>query len=153
MASEFEEFRKLMNMCFGCGTDNPHGLNLKIELKEDGWWHAEFVPQPYHCGWPGIVHGGILCSVLDEIMSYVPYGKGLLAVTARMSTDFKQFASPGERLLARSCATRETRRIIDCIADIKKEDGTLVAQAEGRFVILTDAQKQRLGLPQRIVTP
>jgi len=146
VAQDQSHLRTLTPMCFGCGKDNPHGLHLEIELKEDGWWHAEFVPRDYHCGWPKMVHGGILCSVLGEMMSYVPYGRGLMAVTAKIAVRFKESASPGEHLLARSCAVSQTRKTVDCVADIKKEDGTLIAEAQGKFVILTDSQKEKLGL-------
>lgn len=140
----------LVRMCFGCGQDNPYGLHLHVHQNEDGWWESDFVPQPFHCGWPGIVHGGILSTVLDEVMSYVAYGRGLFAFTAKLSVDFKRYASPGQHLKVRSRAIRETRRIIDCYGEIRKDDGMLIANAEGKMVVLTDEQRRKLGFPERI---
>lgn len=131
-------------MCFGCGPDNPHGLRLDIRGQADGSWRAEFVPEDYHCGWPGVVHGGVLAAVLDEVMSYIIFGKGQIAVTARMAVLFKRPAVSGEHLVVRASPTRETRRIVDARGEIVRDDGTLVATSEARFLILADEQMKSL---------
>lgn len=135
-------------MCFGCGKENPHGLRLDVQKQPDGSWQAEFTPKDYHCGWPGIVHGGILSTALDEVMSYVIFGDGRAAVTAKISVEFKKPALLGDHLMVRAAAVRETRRIVDAEGRITKADGTLVATAEGRFVVLDESQRRSLGLPQ-----
>lgn len=51
--------------CFGCGVDNPQGLQLK------SFWEGDeavalFEPKPYHCGWSGdVTYGGLLASLID----------------------------------------------------------------------------------------
>ncbi len=63
---------KELPQCFGCGRKNPIGLKLKFQW--DGKTAtAEFAAGENHQGWPGIVHGGIIFSILDEAMAYVPY--------------------------------------------------------------------------------
>jgi acyl-coenzyme A thioesterase PaaI-like protein len=50
--------------CWGCGPNNPHGLQIK------SYWSGEstvciWQPQPRYVGWPGIVNGGVLASLVD----------------------------------------------------------------------------------------
>ena len=50
--------------CWGCGPNNPHGLRIK------SYWSGDttvctWQPEPYHTGWPGILNGGILASLVD----------------------------------------------------------------------------------------
>jgi len=130
--------------CFGCGPLNPHGLHLKVEEK-GGSWEASFVPEDYHCGWPGVVHGGVLSAALDEVMSYIAYGKGLMAVTARLSIEFKHPCSPGKPLLIKAWPVKVSRRVLDTEAEIRLGDGTLAATATGKFLVLSEEQKKTLG--------
>jgi hypothetical protein len=53
--------------CFVCGEANPAGLRQRFET--DGRVvRARFTPRPEHAGFTGVVHGGILATLLDEIM-------------------------------------------------------------------------------------
>src|SRR6185436_143631 len=53
--------------CFVCGESNPIGLKLRFET--DGKCvRTRFVPKPEHVGFQQVVHGGILSTLLDEIM-------------------------------------------------------------------------------------
>ena len=53
--------------CFGCGQENPIGLRLSPHVDGDAVV-ASFVPKDDHQGWPGIVHGGIIASLLYEVL-------------------------------------------------------------------------------------
>ena len=56
------------DLCFGCGEKNPCGLKLKFDW--DGRTaSSHFTPTELHQGWQGIIHGGILTSLLDEAMA------------------------------------------------------------------------------------
>jgi acyl-coenzyme A thioesterase PaaI-like protein len=52
------------NECFGCGPANPKGLRIKSRVEGDELV-AEFMPDPHHLAFPGIVNGGILGALLD----------------------------------------------------------------------------------------
>lgn len=55
------------NMCFGCGLDNPDGLQMKIfrdPIHSDRLL-GSFVPRETHAGFPHIVHGGVQFAALD----------------------------------------------------------------------------------------
>ncbi len=55
-------------MCFVCGRENPCGLKLKFyEDPENGTVQAEFVVLEMYQGYPGVVHGGVIAAILDEV--------------------------------------------------------------------------------------
>ena len=84
--------------CFVCGETNPLGLRQRFAT--DGRLvHAEFTPRPEHCGFAGVVHGGVLATVLDEIMVWAcAVGTRQFAFCAEMTTRFHHPAQPGEIL-------------------------------------------------------
>lgn len=55
-----------LTFCFGCGSNNPHGLHTRTywdELREIGI--CRFTPQSHHCGYRGALHGGLILSVIE----------------------------------------------------------------------------------------
>lgn len=66
MPQEKDYFQNHMpgNVCFGCGTDNPNGLHIKSYWDGDEGI-CEWQAQPHHHGWPGLMNGGILASLVD----------------------------------------------------------------------------------------
>lgn len=52
------------NECFGCGPANAKGLRIKSRVEGDEVV-AEFVPEPHHLAFPGVLNGGIIGAILD----------------------------------------------------------------------------------------
>ena len=52
------------NHCFGCGSLNAHGFQIKSVSRGDEML-CTWQPEPYHIGYPGYVYGGIIASVVD----------------------------------------------------------------------------------------
>lgn len=53
-------------VCYGCGGDNPHGLQIKSFWDEDGVHViAEHMPEAKYCGWPDLVYGGLIAMLVD----------------------------------------------------------------------------------------
>ncbi|MQA98958.1 MAG: PaaI family thioesterase [Actinobacteria bacterium] len=52
-------------MCFGCGSANEQGLQLKSFVVDDTSLEATWAPQPHHLAFPGILNGGIIGTLLD----------------------------------------------------------------------------------------
>lgn len=131
---DFENFTN----CWGCGVDNPIGLRLKF--KRDGdIASAEFTPGEDHQGWPGYIHGGIISGLLDEAVAYPAYYSGYYCVTAKMETRFKKSAAPGQRLLITARTTGVRDRTLEAEAEIKLDDGTLIAHAKATMFIMEKA--------------
>lgn len=71
-------------MCFCCGAKNPIGLKLEFETTSDGRMRTTWIPRKEHQGFKDIVHGGLVATVLDEVMVRLLYQRGIAAVTAGM---------------------------------------------------------------------
>ena len=84
--------------CFGCGHQNPFGLKLTFE-EQDETYIARFTGRPQHQGYDGIMHGGIVSTLLDEIMARYLYAKGMNAVTARLEVRYLKPTPIGVPLL------------------------------------------------------
>jgi uncharacterized protein (TIGR00369 family) len=121
-------------MCFVCGHKNPIGLKLHFTLTDDGALETRFTPKKVHQGYADVVHGGILATILDEVMVNLPYQLGRKAITARMTVNLNRPAKVGEELVFRAQLVRETRRTIDAHATATTADGRVVADAMGTLM-------------------
>ncbi|MEW2193584.1 PaaI family thioesterase [Streptomyces microflavus] len=74
--------------CFGCGEGQPHGLHLQARAGEGVSVTAEFTVKPAHQGAPGLAHGGVLATALDETLGSLNWLLRTIAVTGRLETDF-----------------------------------------------------------------
>lgn len=121
-------------MCFACGEKNPNGLQLKFAIDKDDVMKTEFTPQKHHQGFSGIVHGGLIALILDEIMVNLTWKLGKMAVTAEMNVRLKKPAKVGETLYFAGQITKEENRLIYTRAQASKADGTQVALATAKCV-------------------
>jgi acyl-coenzyme A thioesterase PaaI-like protein len=74
--------------CFGCGDGQPHGLHLAARAEEGVRVTAEFTVREAHQGAPGLAHGGVLATALDETLGSLNWLLRVIAVTGRLETDF-----------------------------------------------------------------
>ncbi|MFD8816757.1 PaaI family thioesterase [Streptomyces sp. NPDC059627] len=74
--------------CFGCGHEQSHGLHLEARAGEGVSLTAEFTVRPAHQGAPGLAHGGVLATALDETLGSLNWLLRKIAVTGRLETDF-----------------------------------------------------------------
>ena len=128
--------RQLTDRCFGCGQQNPAGLKLRFNIDGDSV-RTEFTPSPAHEGYPGYLHGGITCALLDEAMGWAAYhlSSGALAATARLQIKFRRPLLIGEPLTVEASITRKSTRHLWTEATIKRRDGKLAAEATAIMVI------------------
>jgi uncharacterized protein (TIGR00369 family) len=120
--------------CYVCGTKNPEGLGVHFETDHDARSiSARFTPREAHQGFEGIVHGGILSTLLDEAMAKLSLALGIPALTAEMTVTFKAPAAPGEELLITGRLVEETRRLIRAEAAIER-GAVIVAEAKGKLI-------------------
>jgi uncharacterized protein (TIGR00369 family) len=129
--------------CFACGRSNPIGMGLQIELL-DGEARASWTVGPDYVGWSDKVHGGIVATLLDEVMAWAPSSFDSWAVTAEMTVRFRSPAAPGETLTARGWVTGRRRRIYEVAGQVHGSDGRLVAEGSGRYLGATPCEKAAL---------
>src|SRR5438874_13491894 len=93
--------------CFACGRKNPIGLQLRFEREPDGVV-ARYAPRPEDAGFPGVLHGGVLVTLLDEAMAWAMYARSYaLGVTAKMETRYRRAATLDDALVVRARVARE----------------------------------------------
>jgi uncharacterized protein (TIGR00369 family) len=129
--------------CFACGDSNSIGMRLEIELGE-GTAVTTWTPGKDFVGWEDKVHGGLLATLLDEVMAWAPSSFDSWAVTAEMRIRYRAPANPGEPLTARGWVTERRRRIYHVKGEVRTVDGRLIAEAQGRFLGATPTQKAEL---------
>lgn len=125
-------------MCFACGEENPISLNLKFKAVNDSEVQAEFIPGKYHQGYNGIMHGGLIATLLDEAMAYAVGYRDIKAFTAELNIRFKKAVEIGKRVLIKGKYKNCTKRSIGTVhytsAEIYDGDGELKAKAEAKFM-------------------
>lgn len=119
--------------CFVCGPENPEGLHATFQY-EPGKATGTFRPRPEHQGYTGVSHGGILATILDEAMVYAAVTLGKWVATAEMTVRYHQPAHTGTELTVQAEVTAHQRRLVQCRAEIRSEDGTLLASATGKLM-------------------
>ena len=116
--------------CFVCGENNPGGLRLNFEIdQEKQILKTTFVASSIYQGYDGIVHGGIISTLLDEAMAKLAYELGYNTVTASLEIRFKKPAPILERLTVYGEITEVKARIVKAKARVTSEDGTILAAA------------------------
>lgn len=126
--------------CFVCGEKNPGGLQLHFEIdKEKRTLRTTFVASPVYQGYDGIVHGGIVTTLLDEAMAKLAYELGYKAMTASMEIRFKNPAPILQPLHVLGEIIEVSRRVIKARAQVTKEDGTVLATATSTLLNQKDS--------------
>lgn len=122
--------------CFACGTENPIGLNLEFYVLGDKVC-SEITLGKYHVGWADISHGGIISTLLDEIMSWtILYFKRIFFVTRKMEVKYIKPVPTGIPLTVQGSITGNGRaeNIIMVRGDLRDKDNNLYARSKGEFV-------------------
>jgi uncharacterized protein (TIGR00369 family) len=126
--------------CFVCGESNAIGLNLRFET--DGHIvKTRFTPRPEHVGFKQVVHGGIIATLLDEIMVWAcAVQTKRFAYCAEMTVRFLKPLLPGEEVVATGELVINRRdKIFEAKADLKNLAGDSVASGTGKYLPIKDS--------------
>ena len=123
------------NRCFVCGPSNPIGLNVRFRL--DGEiCRAEFTPDARHAGYENVTHGGILFSLLDDVMANWLWLQGIKSFTAKADIRYRAALPIGTPVcLEGHCRQRRGRLALLEGKVVQQADAALVAEATGHFMI------------------
>ncbi len=122
--------------CFACGPENPHGLHLTGFTDEGDEHVVLFTPQRHHQGWQGFAHGGIVATLLDEVMTRLVRARASDAVTAELSVRYHRPLPTGVTVEARAREIERRRRLVLTTAELRTGDGELIASAQGKFMLV-----------------
>lgn len=122
--------------CFLCGLQNPIGLKLAFYETEDNRVLARFVPEDHHQGYPGVMHGGIACALLDETIGRTLVRHDIWAMTVDLQVRFHKPVPLGEPLTVIGEIVRLRSRMMEGRGEIRLADGSVAVTAEARYIHL-----------------
>ncbi|MBZ4322662.1 PaaI family thioesterase [Streptomyces huiliensis] len=122
--------------CFGCGQGVPHGLHLEVRAGEGVAVTAEFRVKEAHQGAPGLAHGGVLATALDETLGSLNWLTRVIAVTGRLETDFLLPVPVDSVLYLEAKAVAVHHRKIYCTATgrLGGPEGPVAVRADAVFI-------------------
>jgi acyl-coenzyme A thioesterase PaaI-like protein len=130
--------------CFACGALNEHGIHLDLHVDGDRCWTDLALADRFQ-GWDGIAHGGIVCTILDEVMAWSLAATDNWGLTARMSVEFKRPVPLGVPIRGEGWITSLRRRLVETEARIvDPATGTVLATATATYVAADAARKAEL---------
>ena len=118
--------------CFACGPTNGMGLGLKFYKHENGTVFGNFFADPKFEGYSGIIHGGIIATLLDSVMTHCLLLQDIPALTGRLSIKYSTPIRTGTvvKLEARVVDQLHEMFILEGKALV---DGKKVASAEAKY--------------------
>jgi acyl-coenzyme A thioesterase PaaI-like protein len=133
--------------CFGCGRENPHGLRMRFLTDGHRVYSRLRLPEPL-CGWEGVAHGGIVTTVLDEIMSWSAiHLLRRLILTRTITVSFLRPVPTGAEVAAEGWIERvvsEREAVVG--SALRAGDGKELSRAEATLALLTPAAARKLGI-------
>lgn len=123
--------------CFVCGAGNGAGLRLIFRLDAaSGTAEACVTFSDCFQGWAGVVHGGLLATLLDETMVKAATSRGLSCVTGELTVRYKKPSAVGAALTARGRVLERRNRIVICSAEVTNAGGETLAAASGKLFLV-----------------
>ena len=151
MTQKNEKYIQLPNPgdhnCFGCSPVNKSGLQMTSYTNETAVYSKVTVPE-HLCGWNNLVHGGVLTTILDEIMSWSAiYLLKRVTMTKSMTVDFLKPVYVGNLLKAEGTVSEQKGKQEALMEGrIYNEDDVCCATATATFAVFSPAVAKRLSI-------
>ena len=133
------------HQCFGCSPINAAGL--KMTFATDGESVVSPLKVPGHlCGWDNLVHGGVIATILDEIMSWASiHLLKKIILTKSVSIDFIKPVFINKMLTAKGRVI-EVRSKREALMEgvIINESNEVCARSQGTYVLFSAKVAERL---------
>lgn len=120
--------------CFACSGSNPMGLALRYTRAADGSVSAPFLG---HCaleGYPGVLHGGLVATLLDGAMTNCLFARGIQAMTAELRVRYQAAIAVAETLTVQARLESSHHGLLELRAEIQ-QGGQVKARAHGKFIV------------------
>jgi uncharacterized protein (TIGR00369 family) len=118
--------------CFGCSPTNPVGLRLTFE-REGDTIRTQHTVADHFCGAPGIAHGGIVATLLDEVScAAVFFVRETMVVTGELTVRYERPCPGGRPLEFSARITGEHPRYLVVEGEVR-DRGQLLARSQGKF--------------------
>jgi uncharacterized protein (TIGR00369 family) len=139
------------NHCFGCGGANPRGMQLTFEQDDDAKRiRGKFRISADYQGGVGFVHGGIVATLLDEVMAKVSRFRQDHALTAELTVEYLQPVPVDADLIIDGWEVERNGRSLYREGEIRDVSGAILARGRGRFVqVDVEALRKKLGAREK----
>lgn len=127
--------------CFVCGVENKYGLHLRFYDTDQGEVIVETTVPDHFQGYPGIVHGGIVASLVDEALGRVHMGPAddpRFMFTAKLTVNYRKPVPTGQPIRVVAQSLKSKRRSATSTAQVFGPNGELLAEAEAVLVNVPD---------------
>lgn len=119
--------------CIICGRYNPIGLKLQFESDGEQVW-ARARPGNNFQGFNGVLHGGMIASLLDDALWYACFDKGFSTFTAELTVRYHKVIDPETEVRVRGWCEGHAGRVIRAAGEILDDAGLVLASAQGKFL-------------------
>ena len=121
--------------CFACGSENPHGMHMS-DFEFDGeTYTARWEPSKHFQGWEGVLHGGIVATLLDEVMTRLIWVQGHTVATVELNIRYHRQTPCDQPLVARARQMGSRRRLFEVESELLLPDGTITATATAKLMM------------------
>jgi uncharacterized protein (TIGR00369 family) len=131
--------------CFVCGESNASGLKIRFET--DGELaRARFVPRPEHIGFKQTVHGGILATLLDEIMVWAcAIRTRRFSYCAELMVRYQSPVRPGEEVfLMGELVANRRNKLFEAKGEIRDAAGRLLTSGTGKYLPIKEIEARSM---------
>lgn len=129
--------------CFVCGFENDIGLKMDF-FDDDGIARAEYVPTSEFEGYKNVFHGGIISTLLDEVMIKAILAKDILTVTYNLDITFKKPVYIGDKIRLEGRIVSDRGVLIETEGTVFKENNEIAAIAKGKYYKVDGEMKKKL---------
>lgn len=129
--------------CFGCAPHHPHGFRLAFR-REGEAVVTEFVPGDHHQGPPGIMHGGLVATLADELAVWTILGLlGKFGFTASFEGRIQKPVRVGVAVRGEGRLEKAGPRLVDVRVSLTQEEASCFA-GSFRFVLVDRHSAERI---------
>jgi uncharacterized protein (TIGR00369 family) len=129
--------------CFVCGDKNPIGLNVPFYV-DGNEVVAEYIAGRNFEGYKDVLHGGILSSLLDEVMIRAVLALDIYCVTSEIRVKFRKMVKTGDKLSLKGRLLEDKGRILTAEGKITNQKDEVVAEGEATFVRARGVMEKQL---------
>lgn len=132
--------------CFACGTDNSHGLHMPFYTDGKYLW-SELELHDCYKGWDQVIHGGILSTILDELMAWTAiYLTKNIMLTKSLTLNYHEKIITNSKIRAFAWIEKLSAKEITLKSELYNDRDILCTSSEGVYALFPLKLAKRLHL-------
>lgn len=130
--------------CFGCSKVNDCGLGLRFYLSEKGCYTKCSVPD-HLCGVDGVVHGGMIALLLDEVSQWTMIARiGKMGLTREMTVRYLKPVPTNSEIVVEARIEAQDEKNIALHSTVRSKDNELLAEGESKWMMANPSMIARI---------